>query len=137
EGTEIARMPLLISANSPDDIRQDLELKWKARPAGAAGVVNVADNYHRTSETKSLYLKASQEIATKNFNQATQTLRSVVAADPKDFPAWSDLGMVYFLQKDLDAAENSYQGAIAAKPDHVSALVSLGRVRIAKKNNEG
>ena len=137
EGTEIARMPLLISANSPDDIRQDLELKWKARPAGAAGVVNVADNYHRTSETKSLYLKASQEIATKNFNQATQTLRSVVAADPKDFPAWSDLGMVYFLQKDLDAAENSYQSAIAAKPDHVTALVSLGRVRLAKKNNEG
>ena len=31
----------------------------------------------------------------------------------------------------------SYQSAIAAKPDHVSALVSLGRVRLAKKNNEG
>jgi len=138
EGTEIARMPILISANSTDDIRQDLELKWKARPGGrGTGVVNAADLYNRTSETKSLYEKASQEIAAKNFSQATQTLRSVVAADPKDFPAWTDLGMVYFLRKDLDAAENSYQGAIAAKPAHVSALVNLGRVRIAKKNNEG
>ncbi|PYS71343.1 MAG: hypothetical protein DMF69_10665 [Acidobacteria bacterium] len=138
DGSEIARMPILISANSSDDIRQDLELKWKARPVGGvAGVVNAADAYNRTSEAKSLYQKASQEIAAKNFSQATQTLRAVVAADPKDFPAWSDLGMVYFLQKDLDAAENSYQGAITAKPDHVSALVSLGRVRIAKKNNEG
>ncbi len=45
--------------------------------------------------------------------------------------------MVYFLQKDLEAAENSYAGALAAKPDHVSALISLGRVRMARKNNEG
>ena len=139
DGSEIARIPIMISASSPDDIRQDLELKWKSRAGGggATGTVNVADTYQRTSETKSLYLKASQEIAAKNFTQATQSLRAVVAADPKDFPAWTDLGMVYFLQKDLDAAENSYQSAIAAKPDHVSALVSLGRVRIAKKNNEG
>jgi tetratricopeptide (TPR) repeat protein len=140
EGIEIARMPILITPTSTEDIRQDLELKWKARPGGGGGgtgLVNAADLYNRTSETKALYQKASQEIAAKNFSQATQTLRSVVAADPKDFPAWTDLGMVYFLQKDLDAAENSYQSAIAAKPDHVSALVSLGRVRIAKKNNEG
>lgn len=138
EGTEIARMPILISANSSDDIRQDLELKWKARPAaGGTSVVNAADAYDRTSQTKSLYQKASQEISAKNFTQAVQTLKSVVAADPKDFPAWSDLGMVYFVQKDLEAAESSYQSAIAAKPDHVSALINLGRVRLAKKNNEG
>ena len=45
--------------------------------------------------------------------------------------------MVYFLQKDLEAAENSYVSAIGAKPDHLAALINLGRVRIARKNNEG
>ena len=45
--------------------------------------------------------------------------------------------MVYFLEKDLEAAEKSYTSAVQAKPDHVSALVNLGRVRLARKNNEG
>jgi tetratricopeptide (TPR) repeat protein len=138
ENAEIARIPILISTNSTQDIRQDLEFMWKARPTvGSAGVVDAANAYSRTGQTKSLYQKASQEIAAKDFAQAVITLKAVVAADPKDFPAWTDLGMVYFIQKDLEAAENSYTSAVAAKPDHVAALVSLGRVRIAKKNNEG
>lgn len=138
EGAEIARLPIMISNNSTDDVRQDLELKWKARSiGGGGGVVDAADVYNRTSETKSHYQKATQAINAKDFAQAVTSLKSVVAADPKDFPAWTDLGMVYFLQKDLEAAENSYVAAIAAKPDHVKALISLGRVRIARKNNEG
>jgi tetratricopeptide (TPR) repeat protein len=130
-------MPILITSSSTEDIKQDIELKWKAAPGGNPGAVDASNLYHRSAETKPLYQKASQQIAAKDFAGATATLRSVVSADPKDFPAWTDLGMVYFLQKDLEAAENSFQSAINAKPDHVNALVNLGRVRIAKKNNEG
>jgi tetratricopeptide (TPR) repeat protein len=137
EGSEIARIPILISLNSSDDIRQDLELKWKARPGSNTGVIDAADAYNRSGQNRSLYERASQEISAKNFTQAVITLKSVVAADPKDFPAWTNLGMVYFIQKDLDAAESSYLSAITAKADHVNALINLGRVRIAKKNNEG
>ncbi len=57
-------------------------------------------------------------------------------ADPKDYPAWNELGMVYFIQKDLEAAANAYSKAIELKPDYVTALVSLGRVRLAQKNND-
>jgi tetratricopeptide (TPR) repeat protein len=138
QSAEIARMPIMISANSTQDVRQDLEFVWKARTTGGSvGVVDAANAYSRGSQTAGLYEKAKQQISAKDFAQASVTLKSVVAADPKDFPAWTDLGMVYFLQKDLEAAENSYVGAIAAKPDHVAALISLGRVRIAKKNYEG
>jgi tetratricopeptide (TPR) repeat protein len=135
DSAEIARMSVLIPANAVEHIRQDLEFRYKPgrNTAGAA----VVDGYNRSSQNRALYQRASQEIASKNFTQATATLRSVVEADPKDFPAWTDLGMVYFLQKDLEGAENSYTSAINAKPDHVSALVSLGRVRLARKNNEG
>lgn len=135
DSSEIARMPILIPANAVEHIRQDLEFRWKApvRP----GVVSVANAYNRTSQNAALYQRASGEIAGKNFSQATATLRSLVEADPKDFPAWTDLGMVYFIQKDYEAAENSYTSALNAKPDHVAALVSLGRVRLARKNNEG
>ena len=135
---EIARMPILISPNSTADIRQDLEFQWKARPrVNTAGVVSAHDAYERSSQNRSLYQKASQEIAAKNFAQAVVTLRSLVASDAKDFPAWTDLGMVYFIQKELEESEKSYLGAIAAKPDHLAALINLGRVRIARKNSEG
>jgi cytochrome c-type biogenesis protein CcmH/NrfG len=138
DSQEIARMPIMISGNSTEDIRQDLEFKWKAGPAlNGASVVDPANAYNRSAQTKTLYPKATQEIAAKNFGQAVTTLRSVVAADPKDFPAWTDLGMVYFLQKDLDNAEKSYLSALEAKPEHFNALLNLGRVRLARKNNEG
>jgi cytochrome c-type biogenesis protein CcmH/NrfG len=137
DSQEIARLPLLIPANAVEHIRQDLEFRWKGMGGNQPGVVSAADNYNRSSQNRSLYQRATQEINNKNFTQAIATLRSVVEADPKDFPAWTDLGMVYFIQKDLEAAESSYSSAIKAKPDHVIALVSLGRVRLARKNNEG
>ncbi len=135
ESLEIARMPILIPANAVEHIRQDLEFRWKTPARSPAGVVS-ADNYNRTSQTRSLYQKATQEINGKDFAQAVTTLRSLVEADPKDYPAWTDLGMVYFIQKDFEAAENSFSAAVNVKPDHVAALVNLGRVRLARKNNE-
>ena len=136
DNLEIARIPVLISPNSVEHIRQDLEFRWKTNARNTVGVLE-ADAYSRPSQTRSLYQRASQEIESKNFTQAIATLRSVVEADPKDYPAWTNLGMIYFIQKDLENAEKSYVSAISAKPDHVPALISLGRVRIARKNNEG
>ena len=136
DNVEIARMPVLISTNSVEQIRQDLEFRIKGSTRSAPGVIE-ADAYNRTSQNRALYQRATHEIEQKNFTQAAATLKSLVEADPKDYPAWTDLGMVYFIQKDLEAAENSYTSAVQAKPDHVTALVNLGRVRLARKNNEG
>ena len=135
DNVEIARTPILIPANAVEYIRHDLEFRWKAGINASASVP--ADNYNRSGQNKSLYQRASQEIESKNFTQAIATLRSVVEADPKDYPAWTNLGMVYFIEKDLENAEKSYVSAVGAKPDHVPALINLGRVRIARKNNEG
>jgi len=137
DNVEIARMPVLISTNSVEQIRQDLEFRIKGAAARTSPGVVEADAYNRSSQNRALYQRAAHEIESKNFTQAIATLRSLVEADPKDYPAWTELGMVYFVQKDLEAAESSYTSAIQAKPDHVTALVNLGRVRLARKNNEG
>jgi Tfp pilus assembly protein PilF len=138
DSMEIARVPILIPANAVEQIRQDLEFRWKPGAASAGGgAVAAANAYHRSTQNRALYERATHEIEAKNFTQATSTLRSLVEADPKDYFAWSDLGMVYFIQKDLENAESSYTSALTAKPDHVAALVNLGRVRLARKNNEG
>ena len=139
DSAEIARLPIMIPANAVEHIRQDLEFRLKApgTRTGPGGVVSAANAYNRSSQNRALYQKATQEIESKNFSGATTTLKSLVEADPKDYFAWSDLGMVYFLQKDLEAAENSYNSALIAKPDHVAALINIGRVRMARKNYEG
>lgn len=137
ENLEVARMPIMVSANAVEHIRQDLEFRWKGPARIGTGVISAADAYNRNGKNRELYDRAMREIKNNNLPKATEALRSLVEADPKDFPAWAELGMVSFLQKDLESAENSYLKAIELQPDHVNALVSLGRVRIARKNNEG
>jgi len=136
DNLEVARLPLMIPANAVEHIRQDLEFRWKGGARPAAGVVEV-DSYHRTQEHRALYDKALKEIKSNNLAKATEMLQSLVDADPKDYPAWNELGMIHFIQKDFVAAENSYGKAIELKPDYITALVSLGRVRLSQKNNEG
>lgn len=139
ENQEVGRVPLLISTTSPTEIKQDIELELRligGRSAGGSGVVSAADIYNRSGTNKSLYQRSQREIDAKNYLQAIATLRELVASDPKDFPAWSDLGMLYFIQKDLDAAENSYTSALTAKPAYFPAAFNLGKVQLAKKNYE-
>ena len=137
DNLEIARMPLMIPANAVEHIRQDLEFRWKGGARSTAGVISAADSYNRTNQNRTLFDKAMKEIKDNNLAKASEMLRSVVETDPKDFPAWNELGMVYFIQKDFVAAENCYNKAIELKPDYTAALVSLGRVRLSQKNNEG
>jgi tetratricopeptide (TPR) repeat protein len=60
-----------------------------------------------------------------------------VEADPKDFPAWEELGRAHFIQKNFADAEKSYTQALVAHPDYDVVLISLGRLRIATKNYNG
>lgn len=140
DNVELVRMPILISGQYADDMKQDINLEWRSianRTSGGAGVLSAADSYERSGNNKSLYQKSAREISSKKYAEAIATLQALVAADPKDFPAWSDLGMVYFIQKDLEAAENSFASAAAAKPAYFPTLLNMGRVRLARKNYEG
>lgn len=135
DNVEVARVPILIAPNAVEHIKQDLEFRWKGGARPTAGVL-AADAYNRSPQNTALYDRAMKEIGKNELPKATTTLKSLVEADPKDYPAWNELGMVYFIQKDLEAAANSYAKAIELKPDYVTALVSLGRVRLAQKNND-
>lgn len=134
---EIARVAMLISQKKLEPIRQDIELEWTSTLRNTLGIVPAQNSYTRTNQNRELYERAMKEINKSDLVKATATLRSLVEADPKDFQAWNELGMVYFIQKNFGGAESSYGKAIELKPDSVTSLVSLGRVRLAQKNNEG
>ncbi|CAN5534933.1 hypothetical protein BH10ACI2_BH10ACI2_14070 [soil metagenome] len=139
DGTEKFRDSVFIANTSVSlDVRHDLSviLRPSGVSADVAGVVDAADLYERPSANKQLYKRAKQAMDTKNYKDAINTLNQMVAADKADYPAWSELGMLYFVQKDNDNAEKSFTGSLAAKPDYFPALLSLGRVLMAKNNSE-
>ena len=84
-----------------------------------------------------IFRKATEAAKNKNYDQAISLFRQIVDSDAADFPAWKELGTVYFIQKNYAEAEKAYTQAISKHPDYALALISLGRLRIAQKNFDG
>ncbi|MDX6384829.1 MAG: hypothetical protein QOK48_2402 [Blastocatellia bacterium] len=140
EGAEVVRESVFIAKTTMAvDIQHDLNLEWrKIRGASAngSGVVSAANLYQRSAPNELIYQRSAKDIASKRYADAITSLRELVTTDPKDFPAWADLGMLYFVQKDLANAEKSYASALTARPDYFPAQFNLGKVQLAQKNYE-
>lgn len=138
EGAELDRFVVDFSSQFKSDMQKDIELQARAlSEASKAAVIAAADKYDRGSKTSSLFTKAKDAAKNKKYEEAATFLRQVVETDPADFPAWLELGTVYFIQKNYAEAEKAYTQAIAKHPDYGVALLSLGRLRIAQKNYDG
>jgi len=138
ENVEIARVRVVVSAPYKTDFRQDLEFQWKDKSSGARpGVVSAADLYNRSTANVDLFRRAAEASAHREFERAISLLRHILATDPRDFPAWTELGTTYFIQKNFEAAENAYTEALKRNADYVVALISLGRLRIVRKDFQG
>lgn len=138
ENLEIARVRVFVSAPYKTDFRQDLEFQWKEKSSGVRPeVVSAADIYNRSAANADLFRKAAEAGDQKKFERAISLLRRIVETDPADFPAWTELGTTYFIQKNFDAAEHAYTQALQRKPDYAVALISLGRLRIVRENFKG
>jgi tetratricopeptide (TPR) repeat protein len=133
---EIARQRVdILATSSQTDFRQDLTLQW--RPTrNKPGTVS-ADYYKRTGDNERLFLKAKEATDQKRYDDSIAALKQIVASDPKDYQAWSELGTVYLLKKEFDESEKAYQSSIEQRPDFFLGLMNLGRLRVLRKNFEG
>jgi tetratricopeptide (TPR) repeat protein len=134
ENAEVARVRVHVESVYKNDFRQDITLEMRAdgRPARAQ-TVSAADFYKRTSANKSLFEKSQKAIDEKKYDQALALLGQIVAADPKDFQAWTELGTVHLMQNDAAEAERAYRRAVEERPAFGLALLNLGRVLLAQK----
>ena len=138
ENVEIVRVLVYVSSPFKTDFRQDIELQLRdSLRVTKAEVVSAADNYDHTAANARLFRRAGEASANKRYDQAISLLRQIVESDPADFPAWQEWGTVYFIQKNFDEAEKAYVQALARNSDYAVALISLGRLRIARKNFDG
>ena len=134
ENVEVARVRVRVQSVFKNDFRQDITLSMlgDGRPARTQ-TVSAADFYKRTPANKSLFEKSQRAIDEKKYEQALALLGQLVAADPKDFQAWSELGTVHLMQNEVAEAEKVYRRAVGERPAFGLALLNLGRVLLAQK----
>jgi len=134
DGRTLARLPITINSTS-GDVKQDLELAWKERSSPAAGgTITALDLYTRSPENKNLMDQALADTTKKSYAEAAKLLNQIVAADAKDFEAWTDLGNVLFAQRNLGEAEKAFHRALEERPAYPLALLNLGKLNFDQKN---
>jgi len=132
DGVEVARLRVDLRAPVIDDFRQDILLSWTATGprSSKADPVSAADQYQRNSANAALFTKADGAMTAKDYEEAIKLLQKMLANDPKDFQAWTQLGNVHLLQSKYADAENDYLRAIDLHTDYFLALLNLGRAEI-------
>ena len=136
DNNEVARVRTVIGGSMDTEYRQDLELEWRPTSAGTRSkpqIVSVADLYQRAADNQVLFSKAQSALVKKKYGDAATLLQQLLADDPRDFRAWTELGTAYFLQDKIGDAEKAYRRALDEKPMFALGLLNLGRVLIAQK----
>ena len=131
-GTEVGRQ--MISSAGGD--RYDMAVDWRSisRSNSEPGVVSVRDMYtERTEANNKLFDKASNAAKSKDTDKAVKLFSELVASDPNDYVAWTELASLYFEQSKYSEAEEAYGKALALKSDFMPALMNLGKLQMARK----
>jgi len=138
ESQEVARTHIVLTSSLRSDFRYDISLEWREtgaskRPAS----VSAEDLYNRVQPNKGSYEKAEEAFESKKYDKAISLFQQIVANDPVDFQAWSELGTVYLTEKKTKEAESAYMRALEARPKFFLALMNLGKLRLATGNVNG
>jgi len=135
EGQEITRFRVDLTSPLIDEVRQDLAfaLKSSASVSSKATAISAADHYDRKPANAETFRKAANAIDQKRLDEGAELLKQLVASDPKDFQAWTELGNVHLLQSKYGEAENEFLRAIDLHANFFIALLNLGRAEIAQQ----
>jgi len=139
ENTEIGRIRVDMVSPLKTDFRQDISLELKpaiGSPVKAASV-SIEDYYKRSSANQKLFDKAQAATDKKKYGEAATLLNELLANDPKDFQAWTELGTVHLIEQNLTEAEKAYAQAVEVRPKFFLSQMNLGRTRLMQKNFEG
>lgn len=134
DGVEVVRQTIAVSAiGNP---RFDFTVPWPKAATAAPGVIFADQLYKRTDANEDLFKKATAAEKANKASVAVETFNVLLAADPKDFVAWTELGTVFFKNNSLDNAEACYFKAIEIKKDYFLALLNLGKLYLGRKQGD-
>jgi tetratricopeptide (TPR) repeat protein len=79
-------------------------------------------------------IQASQDEAARQ--EAQQEFETELAANPRDADSEYELGQIYSLRSNLEAAEKHYSRALELRPELVDAHLALGKILSGKSDEE-
>ncbi len=133
DGVEVARQPIM----SPPmgNPRIDYTVPWPPAASITArpGVISAEQGYKRSGKNEELYQKATTALKSGDKQGAVTLFDQLLAADPKDYVAWTELGTIFFKAGSFDNAEACYFKAIELKKDYSVALLNLGKLYLTRK----
>jgi tetratricopeptide (TPR) repeat protein len=133
DGIEVGRYQLPSSVMG--NIRQDIVIPWALIQNTKAKneVISAKNFYSRTKENERLFEKAVFLAKDKKTDDAIKLFSQILKNDSKDFAAWTELGTLFFNNKNFSEAEESYNKALTQKPEFMLALLNLGKLFLAQK----
>lgn len=132
DGAEVSRQSIV--APGMGSMNLDINVPWALiRGDGKPGVISAREGYKRPENNKAAFQTAQEAIRSGKDNDAAKVLDTLLAADPKDYEAWTEIGNIYFRRKSTDNAEAAYFKAIELKRDYFLALMNLGKLYFGAK----
>jgi tetratricopeptide (TPR) repeat protein len=138
EEREIYRVPLTIFMLKKTEIQRDLAFEWREAPRprekSDSPTVPVGELYSRSPENADRWKKALEAGAAGDGAAAQKYLELIVAMDPRDFQAWTELGSAHYNRGDFGEAEKAYQRALKENDSCELALLNYAKLKIAQRN---
>jgi predicted Zn-dependent protease len=123
-------------APPPQTNYQDVFITWSAAREAVTQrneVISARNSYERTKDNQKRFDKAMAKVRENNGATTAEMLEELIARDPNDYVALSELGMIYCENKKYAEAEPLFEKALALKGDFISAMFGAGRAALALK----
>jgi len=132
-GSEFQTMSLGNLMGQPYMNRQDLVVTYSEshQTPSRASVVTTDDLYKRSAANAKLFSEAVSQTQKGNSENANKILRQILAADPGDYVARTQLANFEFNAGHFEQAVAEYVASLDSSPAYLPALIGLGRSNIA------
>ena len=133
DGVEVVRQPIV--PTSMGNPRLDYTLPWPPamKTDAKPGVISAEPGYKRSEKNEEIYQRATTALKGGDKQAAVTLFDQLLAADPKDYVAWTELGTIFFKAGSLENAEACYFKAIELKKDYTVVLLNLGKLYLTRK----
>lgn len=135
--TEVQTYPVGSLDPPPQTNYQDVYLTWSAASDAIRKrneVVSVRNSYDRSKANQKRFDKAMAKLAENDIKTAGNVLEELVADDPNDYVAITELANIKCDAGQFADAKPLYEKAVTLKADFINALFGLGRTELALKD---
>ena len=130
EELALFRQPVVsISSEKPGALKMSFVFEKKSTPnVGKSNAISTAAPNALPNELQEVAVAARKNVEQGKYRTAEKQYQTVLAKDPKNLDALSNLGVVYFRTGKIRSAESTLKKALAIAPNDDFVLTTLGIV---------